>query len=377
MAHFLEHLVFKGGEKYPTYRDVNEAAERNGSVLNAYTSHDLVAFHITARATRGLEAADLLTDFVARPRHRPDELDRERGVVVQEIARAARSAVDARRAPDRRGRVRRRTRWDGRCSAPPSISARPSRGTGSSRFAHADGRRPGAARLRSATLTQLGSDSGSWTSLFERFPAYPEPTPFEPAPPQSPRLLVTERDSNQSHLRMSYRPSIDVHDPPPACRADDLLDAARRLHGFASVRRDPGAARPRLFGQRLSARVCRRRRPPAQRRPGERQVPGGVPPDAGHRQRTAQRRADRGGGGPRQGVCGRRSHDLVREQRSCRSVRRAADDRLRRGRQPGRARSPAWTRSPTTRWRTLRAGSPTSLSVACVGPHTVQELESA
>src|ERR1700749_4641146 len=67
MAHFLEHLVFKGGEKYPTYRDVNEASERNGAVLNAYTSHDLVAFHITARSTRVQEAADLLTDFVARP----------------------------------------------------------------------------------------------------------------------------------------------------------------------------------------------------------------------------------------------------------------------------------------------------------------------
>src|ERR1700710_3341259 len=68
MAHFLEHLVFKGGEKYPTYRDVNEAAERIGAVLNAYTSHDLVAFHITARAERALEAADLPTDFVGPAR---------------------------------------------------------------------------------------------------------------------------------------------------------------------------------------------------------------------------------------------------------------------------------------------------------------------
>src|SRR6266566_8100168 len=76
MAHFLEHLVFKGGEKYPTYRDVNEAAERIGAVLNAYTSHDLVAFHITARAERAPAAADLLTDFVGRPRIDPDELDR-------------------------------------------------------------------------------------------------------------------------------------------------------------------------------------------------------------------------------------------------------------------------------------------------------------
>jgi len=88
MAHFLEHLVFKGGEKFPTYRDVNETAERLGAVLNAFTSHDIVAFHITARAERALEAADLLTDFVGRPRIDAGELDRERGVVIQEIARA-------------------------------------------------------------------------------------------------------------------------------------------------------------------------------------------------------------------------------------------------------------------------------------------------
>ena len=37
MAHFLEHLVFKGGEKYDDYRKVNETAERMGAVLNAYT----------------------------------------------------------------------------------------------------------------------------------------------------------------------------------------------------------------------------------------------------------------------------------------------------------------------------------------------------
>src|SRR5881275_1812225 len=88
MAHFLEHLVFKGGEAYPTYRDVNETAERMGASLNAYTSHDLVAFHITARAEAAPQAIDLLTDFVGRPRIDADELDRERGVVIQEIARA-------------------------------------------------------------------------------------------------------------------------------------------------------------------------------------------------------------------------------------------------------------------------------------------------
>src|SRR5918996_1096134 len=88
MAHFLEHLVFKGGELYDDYRKVNETAERMGGSLNAYTSHDLVAFHITCRAEVAMEAIDLLTDFVGRPKIDQEELDRERGVVIQEIARA-------------------------------------------------------------------------------------------------------------------------------------------------------------------------------------------------------------------------------------------------------------------------------------------------
>src|SRR6476469_10198522 len=88
MAHFLEHLVFKGGEKYATYRDVNETAERLGAQLNAYTSHDVVAFHITCRAEALMPAVDLLTDFVAKARIDADELDRERGVVIQEIHRS-------------------------------------------------------------------------------------------------------------------------------------------------------------------------------------------------------------------------------------------------------------------------------------------------
>src|ERR1019366_8989324 len=67
MAHFLEHL---------------------GGVLNAYPSQDLVAFHITVRAESAPAAIDLLSDFVGRPRLDAEELDRERGVVIQEINRA-------------------------------------------------------------------------------------------------------------------------------------------------------------------------------------------------------------------------------------------------------------------------------------------------
>ncbi len=63
MAHFLEHLVIKGGDKYPNHRAINETAEALGGVLNAYTSHDLVAFHITVRAESAPAAIDLLSDW--------------------------------------------------------------------------------------------------------------------------------------------------------------------------------------------------------------------------------------------------------------------------------------------------------------------------
>jgi predicted Zn-dependent peptidase len=211
MAHFLEHLVFKGGEKYPTYRDVNEAAEGIGAVLNAYTSHDLVAFHITARAGRGLEAADLLTDFVARPKINGDELNRERGVVVQEIARANdQPAAQAEHLIDEAvfgdhplGRpvlgttehIRDTFTRDG------IVAFRQRRWSPSRGGAFAVG-----------NLDALGDD-GHLSELFGRFTEGPVPEPFEAAPLQEPRVMVRERDSSQSHLRMSYRPSVDVSLP--------------------------------------------------------------------------------------------------------------------------------------------------------------------
>jgi predicted Zn-dependent peptidase len=211
MAHFLEHLVFKGGEKYPTYRDVNEAAEGIGAVLNAYTSHDLVAFHITARAQSGLDAADLLTDFVARPKIDPDELDRERGVVVQEIARAedqpatlAEHLIDEAvfgNHPLGRPVLGPAEHLRDTFTREGILAFRDRRWSPSKGAAFAVG-----------NLEALG-DNGALDELFERFAPAPEPGPFDAAPPLEPRVLVRERDSNQSHLRMSYRPMVDVDNP--------------------------------------------------------------------------------------------------------------------------------------------------------------------
>jgi predicted Zn-dependent peptidase len=211
MAHFLEHLVFKGGQKYSNYRDVNDAAERIGAVLNAYTSHDLVAFHITARAGYALAAADLLTDFVGRPRIDAKELDRERGVVVQEIARANdQPAVMAEHLIDEAAFGNHPL---GRPVLGPPEHIRDTftrEGILAFRTRRWSPSRGGAFVV--GNLDDLDGD-GTLNELFARFPESPVPEPYEPAPPAEPRVLVHERDSNQSHLRMSYRPAIESSSP--------------------------------------------------------------------------------------------------------------------------------------------------------------------
>jgi predicted Zn-dependent peptidase len=210
MAHFLEHLVFKGGEKYPTYTDINETAERMGGMLNAYTSHDLVAFHITVRAESAPEAIDLLTDFVARPRLDPEELDRERGVVIQEINRAydqpstvAEYLIDQAAFGDHPL---------GRTVLGPEQNLRGFTRAGIIAFRERRwaGARGGAFLV--GNLDHLPSPE-VLQECFARFPALPAPEAYEPAGEFAPQVLVDQRDTNQSHLRMIYRPPLAATDP--------------------------------------------------------------------------------------------------------------------------------------------------------------------
>jgi predicted Zn-dependent peptidase len=242
MAHFLEHLVFKGGQKYDDYRKVNETAERMGAVLNAYTSHDLVAFHITSRAEVVGDAIDLLTDFVGRPKIDAEELDRERGVVIQEIARANdQPSVVAEHLIDRAafgdhplGRPVLGPEEHLRTFTREAIVAFRSR-----QWA---GARGGAFLV--GNLSDMPEDS-ELAEAFGRFPSISSNGGSEPAPPFAPETLVEPRDSNQSHLRLSYRPSIDPRDP--AARAalgvySTLLGGSMGSRLFDEIREQRGLA---------------------------------------------------------------------------------------------------------------------------------------
>src|SRR4051794_21067093 len=209
MAHFLEHLVFKGGEKYDDYRKVNETAEHLGAVLNAYTSHDLVAFHITCRAEVAGEAIDLLTDFVGRPKIDAGELDRERGVVIQEIARAQdQPSVLAEHLIDRAA-------FGDHPLGRPVLGPEEHLRTFSREAILAFRRRQWAGSRGGAFLVgnlEHVPENRELAEAFGRFPSISANGGFEPAPPFAPQTLVEQRDSKQSHLRMSYRPAIDPRD---------------------------------------------------------------------------------------------------------------------------------------------------------------------
>jgi predicted Zn-dependent peptidase len=209
MAHFLEHLVFKGGEKYPTYRDVNETAERMGGVLNAYTSHDLVAFHITVRAESAAQAIDLLSDFVARPRLDAQELDRERGVVIQEINRAYdQPSTVAEYLIDRAAFGEHPL---GRTVLGPEENLRSFTREGIVAFRERRWSGTHGGAFLAGNLDYLPEEA-ELAELFGRFPTLPAPEPYVPAPEFRPETLVEQKDTNQSHLRMIYRPSTVVTD---------------------------------------------------------------------------------------------------------------------------------------------------------------------
>jgi predicted Zn-dependent peptidase len=205
MAHFLEHLVFKGGEKYATYRDVNNTAERLGAQLNAYTSHDIVAFHITCRAEALMDAVDLLSDFVGRAHIDAEELDRERGVVIQEIARSDDQPSSV--ADKLLDRAIYGDHPLGRAVLGPADHLRTFSREGIVAFRE----RQWATERGGAFLAGDVShaDPARIDELLARFPARPANGAADPAPVFERSVLVTERDTNQSHLRLAWKPKVD------------------------------------------------------------------------------------------------------------------------------------------------------------------------
>jgi predicted Zn-dependent peptidase len=87
VSHLLEHMAFKGTEKRSARR-IAEEIEAVGGHLNAYTSRENTAYYARVLKDDGAVAVDILGDILLNSTFDPEELNREREVVVQEIYQA-------------------------------------------------------------------------------------------------------------------------------------------------------------------------------------------------------------------------------------------------------------------------------------------------
>ncbi|HJY50209.1 MAG TPA: pitrilysin family protein, partial [Stellaceae bacterium] len=86
-AHFLEHMAFKGTERRSA-RDIAEEIEAVGGHLNAYTSRESTAYYAKVLKEDVPLALDILADILQNSTFNPEELERERTVILQEIGQA-------------------------------------------------------------------------------------------------------------------------------------------------------------------------------------------------------------------------------------------------------------------------------------------------
>jgi predicted Zn-dependent peptidase len=85
VAHFMEHLTFKGTRALPTPRAVSEAIEGVGGTSNAATDRESTIYWARLPVREAKRAFDVLAELVVRPLLRAEDIDRERDIIVDEI----------------------------------------------------------------------------------------------------------------------------------------------------------------------------------------------------------------------------------------------------------------------------------------------------
>lgn len=85
LFHFLEHMAFKGTKKRPTTLDISAEIDGIGGIFNAFTSKELTGYWIKLAVKHKTLAFDILSDILTNSLLQKKEIDRERGVIIEEI----------------------------------------------------------------------------------------------------------------------------------------------------------------------------------------------------------------------------------------------------------------------------------------------------
>lgn len=86
VSHFLEHLVFKGTKRYPKVGQVSEVLEGMGAETNAWTAESHTAYWAKAQSGKAGKLLEVISELHLDPLLDASEIERERGVVIEEIA---------------------------------------------------------------------------------------------------------------------------------------------------------------------------------------------------------------------------------------------------------------------------------------------------
>jgi predicted Zn-dependent peptidase len=85
IAHFAEHMFFKGTERRPTARDISKEIDAIGGEFNAFTGKEYTGYYVKCAAESRDIALDVLVDMLRHSKFEPDEIEREKGVIIEEM----------------------------------------------------------------------------------------------------------------------------------------------------------------------------------------------------------------------------------------------------------------------------------------------------
>ena len=85
IAHFAEHMFFKGTERRPSSKDISGEIDSIGGEFNAFTGKEYTGYYVRCAAEHAPIAFDVLIDMIRHSRFEPEEIEREKGVIVEEM----------------------------------------------------------------------------------------------------------------------------------------------------------------------------------------------------------------------------------------------------------------------------------------------------
>ena len=194
ISHLLEHMAFKGTTRRSS-REIVEEIEAVGGDLNAGTSTETTAYYARVMKADVPLALDVLSDILTNPSFVPDELEREKSVIVQEIG-AAQDTPDDVVFEQLNESAFRISRWAARCSA------------------------------RAKTLKRFDRDMlQGYLSTHYRGPTWWWPRPARSITSRSSRRSRNDSPASTARRRRSRKPRCSARAAPASC----IATSSRRI----------------------------------------------------------------------------------------------------------------------------------------------------